>query len=92
MEEILENNGFTKVDGLDKWFINFQGRTYYVFMDGGKWWITTNKNGFDIFVNQVGFTTFKHVQNLLNSITLGSIKWGNLTNPCRSEKRGVNLR
>jgi hypothetical protein len=73
MKELLEKSGFTKVNGLDRWFINFQGRTYYVFMDGGKWWMLINKNGTDIKVNQTGFTTFEHIRNFFNAVTLGGV-------------------
>ena len=73
MTELLEKSGFTKVDGLDRWFTNFQGRTYYLFMDGGKWWVLINKSGTDIKVNQTGFTTFEHIRDFFNAVTLGGI-------------------
>ena len=73
MKELLEQGGFTKIDGLERWFICFQGRTYYVFMDGSKWWVLINKGGMDIRVNQTGFTTFEHIKDLLNAATLGVI-------------------
>jgi len=73
MKELLEKSGFTKIDGLDKWFINFQGRTYYLFMDGGKWWVLINKSETDIKVNQTGFTTFEHIRDFFNAVTLGGV-------------------
>lgn len=68
MKELLEKNGFTKVDKLDRWFINIKDKTYYVFMDGGKWWVLINKNGTDIKINQTGFTTFEDISNFLNEL------------------------
>jgi len=73
MIELLEKNGFTKVDRLDRWFINFQGRTYYIFMDGGKWWVLITKSGTDIKVNQTGFMTFEHIRDFFNAVTLGGV-------------------
>ncbi len=70
MNELLEQKGFIKIDGLEKWFINFQGRTYYVFKDSGKWWVVINKEGIDIKINQTGFTTFNQIKDLFNAITL----------------------
>ncbi len=73
MEKLLEKSGFIKIDGLDRWFINFQGRTYYIFMDGGKWWVLINKNGSDIKINQTGLTTFEHIRDFFNAVTLGGL-------------------
>lgn len=75
MKELLHKNGFIKIDGLERWFINFQGRTYYVYMDGGKWWIMINKNGCDIILNQTGFTMFEHIRTFLNAITLNEFSF-----------------
>jgi len=73
MKNLLESNGFIKVNNKNEWFINFQGRTYTVIKNGGKWWVIINKNGIEIKINQTGFTKFKHIQNLLESITLNKI-------------------
>lgn len=69
----LINNGFIKVENLDRWFINFQGRTYYVFKDGGKWWVLINKKGSDIKLNQTGFDSFTEISDLLNALSLNEI-------------------
>lgn len=73
MKNKLEENGFIKVNELDRWFISFQGRTYYIYQDGGYWWVLINKNGTDIKINQVGYDDFEQIENLLNSITLNKI-------------------
>jgi hypothetical protein len=73
MKELLEKSGFTKIDGLDRWFIDFQGRIYYVFMDSGKWWVLINQSGIDIKVNQTGFTTFENIRDFFNAVTLGGV-------------------
>lgn len=69
----LIDNGFTKVENLDRWFINFQGRTYYVFMDGGKWWVLMEKNGSEFKLNQTGFDDFKEIADVLNALSLNKI-------------------
>ncbi len=70
MKDKLVQNGFIKVDGLERWFINFQGRTYYVIKDGGKWWILIKVNGSDITLNQTGYTEFKHIRQYFIAATL----------------------
>lgn len=73
MKELLEKSGFAKVDRANRWFISFQGRVYYILMVGGKWWVVINKSGMDIKVNQTGFTTFKHIRDFFNAVTLGGV-------------------
>jgi uncharacterized membrane-anchored protein len=78
MLKLLEKNGFKRTKDFKgetnnhSWFIKFNGETYYVESeDGNKWWVSTYEDGVYRNINRVAFTTFEHIENLFNAMTLG---------------------